>query len=46
MFRFKCDECLIVFDLCPVPPSEWIEPMPDDADVGEMMHDVPIKSDR
>jgi hypothetical protein len=33
-FRFKCEDCLIVFDLCPAPPGEWLEPMPDDTDVG------------
>jgi hypothetical protein len=33
-FRFKCDECLIVFDLSAAPPSEWIEPMPDDTESG------------
>jgi hypothetical protein len=33
-FRFKCEECLIVFDICAAPPGDWLEPMPDDTESG------------
>jgi hypothetical protein len=33
-FRFKCGDCLIVFDLTPAPPDEWLEPMPKDTESG------------
>ena len=30
--RFKCGECLVVFDLCLAPVSEWPEEPEDESD--------------
>ncbi len=33
-FRYKCEECLIVFEISAAPPTEWVEEMPDDTECG------------